>query len=125
MLWHWHQPDRHARDDAQIRLEEEAVERGTAAPFVYRSSLAVGKAAEARLDTLARRQHNLEATGERGMFAIWRVAEAALERVADNAAIGTRAGGIHPQAGTLRPKKLVQLPLRNTGLDRDVRQRLA
>ena len=117
-----HQPDRHSRDDAEVRLGEEAVERRADAPARHRTPCR--ESAEACLDALARRQNDFEATRVARVFSHWRVPETALQGIADDAAFGARAGRVHPQLRPSLAQQLVKLPLGDAGLDGDVCQLL-
>ena len=81
-----HQPDAHLRDDAEVRLEEEAVERRPEAPLVDVPGAAVRDGARAGAHELAVREHDLQAAGVGRVLAVRRVPDAVLERVADHAA---------------------------------------
>ena len=124
MLRRRHQPHRHPGDDAEVRLREQAVEGRPDAPAAERRRTGARKPAESRFEALAVRQHHLVPARIRAVVAHGRVAEAALEGVADHAAIGAGARGVHPEPGTALLEVGVQLALGHTGLDRHVGQLL-
>ena len=74
---------------------------------------------------LAVGEHHFEGAHVREVIAVRRVAEAALHRVADEAAGRAGAGGVHPQPRSALAEIVVQLLLGDAGLDRDVRERFA
>ena len=119
-----HEPHRHACDDAEVRLREQPVNGGPDSPPAERAGPRRREPRETRIDAVAGRQHDLEAADVRAVIAHGRVAEPSLERVADDAAIGARAGRVHPEPRTSISEKREELPLCHAGLERDVRQRL-
>ena len=115
-----HQPDRHAGDDAQIRLRKEAVKHRTDTPAVDLCGFGMRKAAESRFDALSGRQDHLETADVGEMVAIRCVPEASLHGVADQAALGTGAGRVHPQMRLPGGQEFKKLALADARFDRYV-----
>ena len=111
-----HQPDAHLGDDAEVRLEEEAVERRPEAPPVHVPGSAVRDGAHARAHQLAVREHHLQPARVGGVIAVGRVAEAVLQGVADHAA-PPEIGHGDPQLVARRAHRLVQVEEAHARLD--------
>ena len=83
-----HEPDGHAGDDAEVRLGEEAIEKGADTPTIERPGDGMGKPTIAGFDDVTGWQNDFEPAGLREMVAVRGVAEAAFHGVADEAGIG-------------------------------------
>src|SRR5262245_14503903 len=83
------------------------------------------KPAEPGLDAFPCRQDDLEPARGAAVIAQWRVAETAFERIADDAAVRTRACCVHPESRTLIAEEGKELPLRDARLKCDVGQLFA
>src|SRR5579863_777321 len=80
------------------------------------------KAREARFNHGSLGKHHFESAAMREMIAIRGVAEAALHSVANQAALRTGAGGIHPKVRPTLFQESVELRLRDARLDGDISQ---
>src|SRR5262245_55400003 len=85
----WQQPYAHARDDAEIRLSEQAVEDRAKAVFrrvpVHQAVMIERSVAGAHHLTIAK--HDFHTAGKAEMIKVGRVAGTLVERVAEHAAL--------------------------------------
>ena len=81
-----HEPDARLHDDAEVRLLEDPVHRRAVARLVEMPGRAVRHRAHARAQQGAVGQHDLVAAVLRAVLAVGRVAEPAVQAVADEAA---------------------------------------
>src|SRR4051794_13663673 len=94
-----HQPYPGPRDDAQVGLREHAFDVRADAPFVRvpRLERATRRRA-AGLDQLARGKHDLHSTEVSEMVPVRRLADAAVECVAEHAPVGWTIRAVDPEA---------------------------
>ena len=119
-LRHRHQPHAHLRDDPEVRLHEERVERGSEASLVHVPGPVSGHRAHAGAEQLAARQHDLHPARGRHVGAGREVRRAVLERVADDAA-PAEVGHRHHEAGPGRAERVVEVEPADARLDDGVR----
>ena len=113
-----HQPKAHLRDDAEIRLAEQARDIRPEAVLVVGPRGVVGERGHAGAHELAVRQHDLHAAVAAEVIAILaeRVADAVIERVADDAA-PTGVGRIDPELELALLNVAVEIEVDDAGLD--------
>src|SRR5262245_11731176 len=117
-----HQPDADLGDDAEVGLGEQAVQIRADAPLIEIRGFGVWIVSKPGAQDVTRRDHDLHSTLSEKVVAVWADAEAPLERVAKDAASGTRTGRTQRERDLARLKVLVELPLRHPGFDDGVRE---
>src|SRR5262245_27996178 len=111
------QPDAHARDHAKIRLAEQSVETRTDTPLGEMGHAAPGKDPETGPQYLPVRQHRFEPANRSGAVTH---AEAAIERVADDARAGACIRRLEPPPRGAGHERSGELSLRDARLDHGI-----
>ena len=114
-----HERDAHLRDDAQVGLGEHPVRVRTEAVGEQLPRVRSGQRAHAGAHDLALRQDHLEARLPQEVVTVGRVADAAVERVADDAA-PPEVGRVEHEDGVCRLQVLVEVEVRDAGLQQGI-----
>ena len=117
-----HQPDAGLGHDAEVGLAEQTVEERPDTVWEQVDGARVGIMTEAGVEYLATDQHDLHPGDVLQPVAVRRMAEAALEDVADEARVGAGAGAVDLQCDAARAQVVGQLLLGDAGLDHRIRQ---
>ncbi len=112
-----HEPESHLGDDAEIALREEAGRVRAEAVAVFLPGVGVRHCAHASAHDFAIGEHRLDAADRVGVLAEerHRVAHAAIERIAEQAAPGD-IGTVDPDLKALFPDIAVEVEVADTGL---------
>jgi hypothetical protein len=116
-VWSARQVEPELGHDAEVGLRKQAVERRAEAVAPEARRACAGVVAVAGAQDLAGAQHRLKPAHLREPIAEPPVAEAALEAVADDAGVAASAGGVEEQAAAARLERLVEVALRDSGLN--------
>ncbi len=114
-----HQPQAELGHHAEVRLQEQPVQRRAEAALEQLPALAAGQGAHSGAHHLARGQHHLHPADLGGVVAIGRVADPALQGVAHDAAPPQRRGR-DPKLQPPRPDVLVEVEERHPRFDQGV-----